>query len=294
MSAKILDGKQTAQAMKEEMKQEIAILKEKHNIIPGLAVILVGEDPASVSYVTGKRKACETIGIYSREENHSADFSEKQLLSLIAELNHDPKIHGVLVQLPLPEHIDETKIIYAINPEKDVDGLHPFNVGRMMIGEDTFFPCTPHGIQQLLVRNNIEIASKHIVIVGRSNLVGKPLATMLMQKKEHANATVTVCHTRTKDIGYFTKQADIVVAAIGKPNTITKEMVSEGVVVIDVGVNRIEDRTKKQGYRLVGDVDFENVSRKASAITPVPGGVGPMTITMLLHNTIKSAKSQIH
>ncbi len=293
METKILDGKQTAQLIKEEMKQEIAILKERHNIIPGLAVVLVGEDPASISYVTGKRKACETIGIYSREENHPADLSEKKLLSLIEELNQDPQIHGVLVQLPLPDHINETKIIYAINPEKDVDGLHPFNVGRMMIGEDTFLPCTPHGIQQLLVRNHIEIASKHIVIVGRSNLVGKPLAAMLMQKKEHANATVTICHTRTKDIGYFTKQADIVVAAIGRPNTITEEMVSEGVVVIDVGVSRIDDKTKKQGYRLVGDVDFEKVSRKASAITPVPGGVGPMTITMLLYNTIKSVKLKI-
>ncbi len=293
MSAKILSGKQLAQEMREEMKQETLELKEKYNIIPGLAVVLVGEDPASVSYVKGKRKACANIGIYSREENHPADMSEEKLLSLIRELNDDPKIHGILVQLPLPEHIDETKILYAINPNKDVDGFHPFNVGKMMIGEDTFYPCTPHGIQQLLVRNDIQIASSHIVIVGRSNLVGKPLANMLMQKKEHANATVTVCHTRTKDIGYFTKQADIVVAAIGRPNTITEEMVSEGVVVIDVGVNRVEDASRERGYRLVGDVDFEKISQKASAITPVPGGVGPMTITMLLHNTIKSAKRHI-
>ncbi|MBN2030319.1 bifunctional methylenetetrahydrofolate dehydrogenase/methenyltetrahydrofolate cyclohydrolase FolD [bacterium] len=293
MGAKILSGKQLAQEMREEMKQETLALKEKYNIIPGLAVILVGEDPASVSYVTGKRKACANIGIYSREENHPADMSEEKLLSLIKKLNNDPKIHGILVQLPLPDHIDETKILYAINPDKDVDGFHPFNVGKMMIGEDTFYPCTPHGIQQLLVRNDIPIASSHIVIVGRSNLVGKPLAAMLMQKKEHANATITVCHTRTKDIGYFTRQADIVVAAIGRPNTITEEMVSEGVVVIDVGVNRVEDSSKERGYRLVGDVDFEKIGQKASAITPVPGGVGPMTITMLLHNTIKSAKRHI-
>lgn len=293
MSAKILSGKELAKAMREEMKQETLELKEKHNIIPGLAVVLVGEDPASVSYVTGKRKACANTGIYSREENHPADMSEEKLLSLIRELNDDPKIHGILVQLPLPDHINETKVLYAINPDKDVDGFHPFNVGKMMIGEDTFYPCTPHGIQQLLIRNQIPITSSHIVIVGRSNLVGKPLAAMLMQKKEHANATVTVCHTRTKDIGYFTKQADIVVAAIGRPDTITEEMVSEGAVVIDVGVNRIDDPSRERGYRLVGDVDFEKISQKASAITPVPGGVGPMTITMLLHNTIKSAKRQL-
>ncbi|MFC1569729.1 bifunctional methylenetetrahydrofolate dehydrogenase/methenyltetrahydrofolate cyclohydrolase FolD [bacterium] len=290
METKILDGKKTAQDMREEMRQEAITLKEKHNLIPGLAVVLVGEDPASVSYVTGKRKGCEKVGIYSREENHPVTLSEKKLLSLIAELNEDPAIHGILVQLPLPNHIDEKKVLYAINPQKDVDGFHPFSVGKMMIGEDTFLPCTPHGIQQLLVRNDISIASKHIVIVGRSNIVGKPLAMMLCQKKENANATVTLCHTRTKDISYFTRQADIVIAAAGRPNTITADMVSEGIVLVDVGVNRVEDASRKKGYRLVGDADFENISPKASAITPVPGGVGPMTITMLLHNTIKSAK----
>ena len=293
MSAKILDGKQLAQTLREEMKQDILDLQMKHHITPGLAVVLVGEDPASVSYVTGKRKACDHVGIYSHEENHPASLSENHLLHLVQELNEDSKIHGILVQLPLPDHIDAKKILYAIDPGKDVDGFHPFNVGQMMIGEDTFLPCTPHGIQQMLIRNNIMIESKHIVIVGRSNLVGKPLANILIQKQPHANATVTVCHTRTSDIGYFTRQADILVAAAGRPNTITDDMVPEGAVVIDVGVNRVEDKTRKKGYRLVGDVDFESISRKASAITPVPGGVGPMTITMLLHNTIKAAKKTI-
>ncbi|MBN1781977.1 bifunctional methylenetetrahydrofolate dehydrogenase/methenyltetrahydrofolate cyclohydrolase FolD [bacterium] len=290
METKILDGKQTAQELREEMRLEVLRLKEAHNLVPGLAVVLVGEDPASVSYVTGKRKACEKTGIYSREENHPETMQERDLLALIGELNADPSIHGILVQLPLPSHIDEKKVLYAINPDKDVDGFHPFNVGKMMIGEDTFLPCTPHGIQQILVRNGIEIASKHVVIVGRSNIVGKPLAMMLLQKQDNANATVTVCHTRTKDIGHFTTQADIVIAAAGRPNTVTADMISEGAVVVDVGVNRVNDASKPKGYRLVGDTDFNSIMGKAAAITPVPGGVGPMTITMLLHNTIKSAK----
>jgi len=293
MEAKILDGKKTAQELREELRQEVQTLKEKHNLTPGLAVVLVGEHPASVSYVTGKRRACEKAGIYSREENHPETLSEKKLLSLIDELNGDPKIHGILVQLPLPDHIDEKKVLHAIHPDKDVDGLHPFNVGQMMIGEDTFLPCTPHGIQQLLIRNNIPIESRHIVIVGRSNLVGKPLAAMLLQKQKNANATVTVCHTGTKDIGQYTKQADILIAAAGRPNTVTADMVSDGAVIVDVGVNRIEDASRKKGYRLVGDVDFEAIRQKAAAITPVPGGVGPMTITMLLYNTVKSAKNSI-
>ncbi|NQT24643.1 bifunctional methylenetetrahydrofolate dehydrogenase/methenyltetrahydrofolate cyclohydrolase FolD [candidate division KSB1 bacterium] len=293
MNAKILDGKQLAQTMREEMKQEIADFQKQHNLTPGLAVVLVGEDPASASYVSGKRKACAHVGIYSREENHPASMSEDDLLKLVEELNQDPKIHGILVQLPLPDHIDEKKVLYAIDPAKDVDGFHPFNVGQMMIGEDTFLPCTPHGIQQMLMRNGIETASKHVVIVGRSNLVGRPLANIMLQKNTNANATVTVCHSRTKDIGHYTRQADIVVAAIGRPNTITADMVSDGAVVIDVGVTRVDDATKKNGYRLSGDVDFEAVSQKASAITPVPGGVGPLTITMLLHNTIKAARKSI-
>lgn len=293
MSAKILDGKELAETMREEMKVEVRELKEKHGLTPGLAVVLVGEDPASVSYVTGKRRACAEMGIYSREENHPADMAEEDLLALIGELNSDPKVHGILVQVPLPKHLDERKVLYAIDPAKDVDGFHPFNVGEMMIGEDTFLPCTPHGVQQMLVRYGIQTASRHVVIVGRSNLVGRPLSNMLSQKASHADATVTLCHSRTPDIGKYTRQADIVIAAIGRPNTITADMVSEGAVVIDVGVTRVEDSTRKRGYRLAGDVDFEAVKEKASAITPVPGGVGPLTITMLLHNTIKAAMKSI-
>ena len=293
MTAKILDGKELAQTMREEMKAEIEQLQQEQGLTPGLAVVLVGEDPASVSYVTGKRKACAHVGIYSREENHSADMTEADLLALIQELNADPKIHGILVQLPLPDHINEKKVLYSIDPAKDVDGFHPFNVGEMMIGEDTFLPCTPHGVQQMLIRNDIDIASKHVVIVGRSNLVGRPLSNILSQKAPNANATVTLCHSRTPDIGHYTRQADILVAAIGRPNTITADMVTEGTVVIDVGVNRVDDATKKRGYRLVGDVDYDAIKGKASAITPVPGGVGPMTITMLLYNTIKAAKNTL-
>ena len=290
MEPRILSGKETAQAMRDEMKAEIEKLKAAHDLVPGLAVVLIGDDPASMSYVKGKRKACDNVGIYSREYKFPAEYQEEDLLKLIDELNNDPQIHGILVQLPLPKHIDEKKVLNAIDPSKDVDGFHPVNVGKLMIGEGIFLPCTPHGIQQLLLRNGIEIGGKHVVIVGRSNIVGKPVAMILLQKKEGANATVTVCHTGTKDIGHFTRQADIVIAAAGRPNTVTGDMVSDGVVVVDVGVNRIEDPTKKSGFRLVGDVDFEGVSKKASAISPVPGGVGPMTITMLLHNTIKSAK----
>ena len=290
MEPRILSGKETAQAMRDEMKAEIEKLKAAHDLVPGLAVVLIGDDPASMSYVKGKRKACDNVGIYSREYKFPAEYQEEDLLKLIDELNNDPQIHGILVQLPLPKHIDEKKVLNAIDPSKDVDGFHPVNVGKLMIGEGIFLPCTPHGIQQLLLRNGIEIGGKHVVIVGRSNIVGKPVAMILLQKKEGANATITVCHTGTKDIGHFTRQADIVIAAAGRPNTVTADMVSEGVVVVDVGVNRIEDATKKSGFRLVGDVDFEGVSKKASAISPVPGGVGPMTITMLLHNTIKSAK----
>lgn len=290
MAPRILDGKQTAKDMRAEMKAEIEKLKAEHNLVPGLAVVLIGEDPASMSYVKGKRKACDAAGIYSRELRFPEDYQEQDLLKLVDELNNDPQIHGILVQLPLPDHIDDNKVLIAIDPSKDVDGFHPVSVGKLMIGEDTFLPCTPHGIQQILLRNGIEIEGKHVVIVGRSNIVGKPVAMILLQKKEGANATVTVCHTRTKDIAHFTRQADIVIAAAGRPNTVTADMVSEGVVVVDVGVNRIEDASKKSGFRLVGDVDYDEVSKKASAITPVPGGVGPMTITLLLYNTIKSAK----
>jgi len=289
MSAKIIDGKQVAADIRAELKKEVQALKAK-GIVPGMGVILVGDNPASKSYVTAKEKACEEAGIYSDDNRLPASTSQKELLNLIERMNSDPKIHGILVQLPLPKLLDETEVLLAINPEKDVDGFHPVNVGRMVLGQKAFLPCTPHGVVQLLVRSGVRLKGAHVVVVGRSNIVGKPLANMLIQKNESANATVTVCHTGTKDIGYFTRQADVVVAAAGHPNTITADMIRDGAVVIDVGVNRINDASKKAGFRLVGDVDFDGVSKKAGLITPVPGGVGPMTITMLLYNTVESAK----
>ena len=289
MTAKIIDGKQVAADMREELKAEVARLKKK-GIVPGLGVILVGEDPASKSYVTAKERACEEIGIYSDDNRLDADTSQQKLLALIRKMNRDPKINGILVQLPLPDGLNEPEVLVAIDPAKDVDGFHPMNVGKMVVGEKAFLPCTPHGVIQLLIRNGVTLNGAEVVIVGRSNIVGKPLANMLIQKNDKGNATVTVCHTRTKNLAAHTKRADIVIAAAGKPNTVTADMVKDGVVVIDVGVNRIEDSTKKQGFRLVGDVDFEAVKEKASLITPVPGGVGPMTITMLLYNTVESAK----
>lgn len=289
MTAQIIDGKQVAADMRVELKEEVAKLKEK-GIIPGLGVILVGEDPASKSYVTAKERACDDIGIYSDNNRLSAETSQEELMALVEKMNKDPKINGILVQLPLPKGLNEAEVLLAIDPAKDVDGFHPVNVGKMVVGEKAFLPCTPHGVIQLLKRSGVTIEGAEVVIVGRSNIVGKPLANMLIQKKPNANATVTVCHTRTKDLAYHTKRADIVIAAAGRPNTVTADMVKEGVVVIDVGVNRVEDATKKRGYRLVGDVDFEAVKEKASFITPVPGGVGPMTITMLLYNTVESAK----
>ncbi|MHC4560052.1 MAG: bifunctional methylenetetrahydrofolate dehydrogenase/methenyltetrahydrofolate cyclohydrolase FolD [Planctomycetota bacterium] len=289
MTAQIIDGKQVAADMRAELKAEVAKLKEQ-SIIPGLGVILVGEDPASKSYITAKERACENIGIYSDDNRLAADTSQEELMALVEKMNKDPKINGILVQLPLPEGLNEAEVLLAIDPVKDVDGFHPMNVGKMMVGEKAFLPCTPHGIIQLLMRSGVTIKGAEVVIVGRSNIVGKPLANLLIQKNDKGNATVTVCHTRTKDLSFHTKRADIVVAAAGRPNTVTADMVKEGVVVIDVGVNRVEDATKKKGYRLVGDVDFEAVKEKASLITPVPGGVGPMTITMLLYNTVESAK----
>jgi methylenetetrahydrofolate dehydrogenase (NADP+)/methenyltetrahydrofolate cyclohydrolase len=287
--AQIIDGKQVAADMRAELKEEVAKLKEQ-GIVPGLGVILVGEDPASKSYVTAKERACEELGIYSDDNRLPAETSQEELLQMVKKMNADPKINGILVQLPLPKGLNESEVLLAIDPEKDVDGFHPMNIGKMMVGEKAFLPCTPHGVIQLLLRSGVTIEGAKVVIVGRSNIVGKPLANMLIQKNAKGNATVTVCHTRTKDLAHHTKQADIVIAAAGRPNTITADMVKEGVVVIDVGVNRVEDATKKKGYRLVGDVDFEAVKEKASFITPVPGGVGPMTITMLLFNTVESAK----
>lgn len=289
MSAKIIDGKQIAADIREELKSQVAELKEK-GIVPGLGVILVGADPASQSYVTAKERACENIGIYSDDNRLAAETSQEELLALVDKMNNDPKINGILVQLPLPKHIDEAAVLLAIDPDKDVDGFHPMSVGKMMVGEETFLPCTPHGVVQMLMRSGVETSGAHVVVVGRSNIVGKPVANMLLQKKEGANATVTLCHTRTKDLGHHTRQADIIIAASGWPNTITADMVKEGAVVIDVGVNRVDDPSRERGYRLVGDVDFDAVKEKASMITPVPGGVGPMTITMLLYNTVESAK----
>jgi methylenetetrahydrofolate dehydrogenase (NADP+)/methenyltetrahydrofolate cyclohydrolase len=267
-------------------------LKSK-GITPGLAVILVGEDPASKSYVTAKEKACEEIGIYSDDNRLPADTSEEDLLALVEKCNKNPKINGILVQLPLPEHINEDKVLLAIDPAKDVDGFHPVNVGRMVVGQDAYLPCTPHGIIQLLIRSKVQLEGAEVVVVGRSNIVGKPIANMLIQKAPTGNATVTVCHTRTKNIAEHVKRADIIIAAAGRPNTVTADMVKDGAVVIDVGVNRVEDASKKKGYRLAGDVDFEAVKEKASLITPVPGGVGPMTITMLLYNTVQSAEKTL-
>lgn len=289
MAAKIICGKTIAAQMREELKQKVATLKAR-GVVPGLAVILVGNDPASTSYVTAKEKACEEIGIYSSDNRLPASTSQAELLALIDKFNKDPKIHGILVQLPLPKHINEDAVLLAIDPTKDVDGFHPVNVGRMVVGQEAFLPCTPHGVIQLLLRSGVRLDGAEVVIVGRSNIVGKPLANMLIQKSPTGNATVTICHTRTRDIAAHTRRADIVIAAAGRPNTITADMVKDGVVVIDVGVNRIDDPTKKAGFRLVGDCDYEAIKEKASLITPVPGGVGPMTITMLLYNTVQSAE----
>ncbi len=289
MTATIISGTQVAEEIRTELTAKVTALRAK-GVIPGLAVVLVGEDPASISYVTGKAKAAQEVGVHEETIRLPADTPEAEVLGLVERLNNDPQFHGILVQLPLPKHIDETKVVLAISPAKDVDAFHPVNVGKLLIGEPDFLPCTPHGVQQLLVRSGNDPGGKHVVIVGRSNIVGKPLLAMLSQKAPGANATVTICHTGTKDMPSFTRQADILIAATGRPRMITADMVKEGVVVIDVGVNRVEDATKKSGFRLVGDVDFEAVKEKASAITPVPGGVGPMTITMLLVNTVKAAE----
>jgi len=289
MTAQIISGTEIAKQIREELKQEITELNEKHNLVPGLVTVLVGENPASQVYVGSKVKTCEALGVYSERHDLPAETGEEELLSLIDKLNKDPKIHGILVQLPLPKHINETRVLYAIDPKKDVDGFHPVNVGKLMIGEPDYLPCTPHGIQQLLIRSGIETDGAEVVVVGRSNIVGKPIANILIQKQKGANATVTVCHTRTRDMLFHTKRADILIVAAGKPKAITADMVKEGVVVIDVGVNRI-GKTAEGKAILCGDVDFDTVKEKAKAITPVPGGVGPMTITMLMLNTVRAAK----
>jgi len=289
MTAEIISGTQVAADIRTELKVKVEELKKYKGITPGLVIIRVGEDPASVSYVKGKGKACDEIGIHQETIVYPEDISEEVVLNKLVELNDDPKYHGILVQLPLPKQISEDKVIDIIDPKKDVDGFHPINVGKLLIGNPYFMPCTPHGIQQLLVRSGNDPAGKHVVVCGRSNIVGKPITAILMQKKQGANATVTMVHTGTKDMASITRQADILIAAMGRPNAITVDMISDGVVVIDVGVNRVPDSSKKSGFRLVGDTDFEAIKEKAKAITPVPGGVGPMTITMLMWNTVNAA-----
>jgi methylenetetrahydrofolate dehydrogenase (NADP+)/methenyltetrahydrofolate cyclohydrolase len=289
MSAKIISGTETAKAIREELTSEIAELKQKHNIVPGLVTILVGEDPASQSYVSAKNKTAKALGIYSEQVTLPADTSEEKLLATVAKYNKDEKINGILVQLPLPKHINEAKVLYTIDPDKDVDGFHPVNVGKMMLGEQCYLPCTPHGILELLQRSGTETSGAEVVIIGRSNIVGKPIANLMLQKRPAGNATITLCHTRTKDLAFHTRRADIIIAAVGVPKLVTADMVKEGVVVIDVGVNRI-GKTESGKAILAGDVDFDSVKEKAAAITPVPGGVGPMTITMLMKNTVQAAK----
>jgi len=292
MGAQIISGKEVAAAIRAELAQEAAELKQKHGVVPGLATVLVGEDPASVSYVTAKGKACRELGMNSLQHTLSAGTSEEDLLKLVAELNRNPEVHGILVQLPLPKQINESKVLYAINPDKDVDGFHPVNVGRLLIGEEVFPPCTPAGIQELIVRSGTPTEGAEVVVVGRSNIVGKPIAVIMLQKKPGANATVTVCHTRSRNMAEHTRRADILIVAAGKPNAVTAEMVKPGATVIDVGVNRI-GFTESGKAKLVGDVDFAAVKEVAGKITPVPGGVGPMTITMLMKNTLRAARLKL-
>ena len=294
MTAKILDGKALAEEIRGEVATGVAEMQRKHGVTPGLAAVLVGDDPASAIYVRNKRRACDEVGMFSDSILLPADSTNEQVLACVQSLNNDPRFHGILVQLPLPPQVDERLIIESLDPAKDVDGLHPFNVGKLVQGRADFVPGTPAGIQQILLRNGHDPEGANVVVCGRSDIVGKPMALLLMQRAEGANATVTVCHTRTKNLAEITRQADILVAAIGRPNAITADMVKEGAVVIDVGINRVEDASRKRGYRLVGDVDFDAVSEKAAAITPVPGGVGPMTIAMLLVNTLTATRIGIH
>ena len=294
MTAKILDGKALAEEIRGEVAIGVAEMKQNHGAPPGLAAVLVGDDPASAIYVRNKRRACDEVGMISDTIMLPADTTTEQVLNTVQQLNDDPRFHGILVQLPLPDQVDELAVIESINPDKDVDGLHPFNVGKLVQGRADFIPGTPFGIQQILMRNGHDPAGANVVVCGRSDIVGKPMALLLMQRGEGANATVTVCHTRTKNMAEITRQADILIAAIGRPNVITADMVKVGAVVIDVGINRVDDASRRRGYRLVGDVDFVAVSEKAAAITPVPGGVGPMTIAMLLVNTLTATRLTIH
>lgn len=294
MNTLILDGKQVAQKIKDDIKYQTYLLKRDHNITPGLALILVGDNPASKVYVKNKAKACEELGFMSIVYELPENTSEERVLNTINDWNNNKSIHGILVQLPLPKHISENKVIEAISPEKDVDGFHPVNVGKLVLGLDGFQPCTPAGIIEIMKFYNINPDKKNVVVIGRSNIVGKPMLNLLYQKRAWSNATVTICHTGTQNLHYYTQNADIVIAAMGVPQFLKAEHIKEGAVVIDVGINRIDDTSRKTGYKLVGDVDFESCYPKVSAITPVPGGVGPLTIAMLMKNTFKSAYSQIY
>lgn len=289
----LLDGKKVAAEIKQQLKSEIEQLKAAGKPIPGLAAILVGDDPASTAYVAGKERDCNEVGMHSQVLRLPAETTEAELLRLVQQYNEDKAFHGILVQLPVPKHIDSMKIIEAISPAKDVDGFHPVNIGKLMIGVDGFVSCTPAGVHELMKYYNIETKGKHVVVVGRSNIVGKPMANIMMQKKAFANSIVTVCHSAAKDISVYTKQADILIAAIGVPQFIKADMVKDGVVVFDVGINRVEDPSSKKGFKLVGDVDFNEVAPKSSYITPVPGGIGLMTRAMLLKNTYQSYKEWI-
>lgn len=289
MPAKIISGRDIARTIRDELNEQVAELA-RDGLVPGLATVLAGDDPASRLYVGMKNRAAAEAGIHSRQITLSAEITEEELLALIAELNADPAIHGILVQLPLPRRIDESKVLLAIDPGKDVDGFHPVNVGRLATGDpDVLAPCTPRGVIEMLLRSGVDPSGKHVVVVGRSNIVGKPMALLLLRRAPGGNATVSVAHSRTADLGALTRTADVLVVAVGRPNTVTREMVKPGVTVIDVGTNRVDDPTRERGYRVVGDIDFEGVSEVAAAITPVPGGVGPMTIAMLLANTVEAA-----
>ena len=289
MPAQIISGTETARAIRTELAAEVARLKQEHNLVPGLVTVLVGEDPASQSYVAAKNRTAHALGIHSEQVTLPADTAEAELLARIDGYNQDPAIHGILVQLPLPRHINEAKVLFAIDPAKDVDGFHPVNVGKMLLGEPCFLPCTPHGILELLQRAGVQTDGAEVVVVGRSNIVGKPVANLMLQKRAGGNATVTVCHTRTRDMAVHTRRADILIVAAGRARMIGADLVKEGAVVIDVGVNRVGQTASGKAI-LEGDVDFQAVAEKASAITPVPGGVGPMTITMLMKNTVQAAR----
>lgn len=287
---KLLDGRTSAESVYSKLREEIADLKSR-GVTPGLAVVLVGDNAASRSYVRSKDKMSRQLGLYSRKLELPASTTQPELLRQVDELNHDPAIHGILVQSPPPPHIDEAAVLRALDPRKDVDGFHPENVAKLALGDGSgFVPCTPLGVQRLLVENKVEIRGAHVVILGRSMIVGKPLALLLMQKRQSADATVTVVHSRSRNLLEMTRSADILIAAIGRPRFVTSEHVREGAVIVDVGINRVDDATSERGYRLVGDVDFDDVAAKVSAITPVPGGVGPMTIAMLMANTVKACR----